>query len=100
MVHELILFIVINYNLYNLSMQATFEGGKQSNVVVYPYPSMASPALTPQAIKSYYNIPVSQRVSRQRNRVERVGRDEGAGVGGREEMIRERPATQGFNFCE
>eukprot|EP00026_Physarum_polycephalum_P003767 Phypoly_transcript_03781.p1 GENE.Phypoly_transcript_03781~~Phypoly_transcript_03781.p1 ORF type:complete len:566 (+),score=94.40 Phypoly_transcript_03781:39-1700(+) len=53
---------VINYNLYNLSMQATFEGGKQSNVTTYPYPSMASPALTPEAIKSYYNIPTNQKV--------------------------------------
>eukprot|EP00026_Physarum_polycephalum_P003874 Phypoly_transcript_03890.p1 GENE.Phypoly_transcript_03890~~Phypoly_transcript_03890.p1 ORF type:complete len:751 (+),score=110.62 Phypoly_transcript_03890:108-2255(+) len=53
---------VVNYLLYNFSVQASFAGGKTSDVVVFPYSKMASPALTAAAVKSYYNIPINQRV--------------------------------------
>eukprot|EP00026_Physarum_polycephalum_P004295 Phypoly_transcript_04313.p1 GENE.Phypoly_transcript_04313~~Phypoly_transcript_04313.p1 ORF type:complete len:710 (+),score=100.16 Phypoly_transcript_04313:49-2178(+) len=54
---------VPNYNLYNLSLQANFEGGNKSGLAVQQYPIMTSPELTPAAIKSYYKIPPNQKVN-------------------------------------
>lgn len=63
---------VTNYNLFNISIQIEYGDGNWSDIYTYAYPMMASPALTPSAIKSYYNIPTDQRVT-QPNVTQAVG---------------------------